>query len=78
MQQAPVVQKMDNTIHWIYLYPVDNAIVCSDTNPRIVINPMIKRYPMFEQPGPADQCNKNYTQSAKRKVVVVRVTCSRN
>ena len=33
---------------------------------------------MFEQPGPADQCNKNYTQSAKRKVVFLRVTCSRN
>ena len=33
MQQAPVVQKMDNAIHWIYLYPLDSAIVCSDTNP---------------------------------------------
>ena len=33
MQQAPVVQKMDNTIHWIYLPPVDSAVVCSDANP---------------------------------------------
>ena len=33
MQQATVVQKMDNAIHWIYLYPVDSAIVYSDTNP---------------------------------------------
>ena len=24
--QAPVVQKLDSTIYWINLYPVDNAI----------------------------------------------------
>ena len=26
MDQAPVVRRWDNTIHWINLYPVDNAI----------------------------------------------------
>ena len=28
VNQAPVVQKMDNAIHWINHYPVDSAIVC--------------------------------------------------
>ena len=26
---APVVQKVDNAIHWINLYPVDNAVFVS-------------------------------------------------
>ena len=26
---GPVVQKVDNVIHWINLYPVDNAIFAS-------------------------------------------------
>ena len=25
-KQAPVVQKVDNAIHWINYYPADNAI----------------------------------------------------
>ena len=25
-QQAPIVRRLDNAIHWIKLYPVDNAI----------------------------------------------------
>jgi len=29
--QASVVQKVDNTIHWINLYSVDNAIGFPDT-----------------------------------------------
>ena len=27
VHQAPLVQKVDNTIHWINLFPVDNAII---------------------------------------------------
>ena len=26
--QGPVVRKVDNAIHWIFLYPVDNAQGC--------------------------------------------------
>ena len=28
VNQAPVVQKVDNAIHWINHFPVDSAIVC--------------------------------------------------
>ena len=30
---GPVVQKVDNTIHWINLYPVDSAIGFADAYP---------------------------------------------
>ena len=30
---APVVQKVDNAIHWINLYPVDSAISFPNTYP---------------------------------------------
>ena len=30
---APVVQKVDNAIHWINLYPVDSAVICPTTYP---------------------------------------------
>ena len=30
---APVVQKVDSTIHWINHYPVDNAISSRNTYP---------------------------------------------
>ena len=33
MNLAPVVQKEDNTIHWINLYLVDNAIGSPNTYP---------------------------------------------
>ena len=29
--QAPAVEKADNFVHWINLYPVDNAIGFPDT-----------------------------------------------
>ena len=31
--QSPVVQKVDNTIHWINLYPVDSVIGFPNTYP---------------------------------------------
>ena len=31
--QAPVVQKVDSTIHWINLYPLDSAIGFPNTYP---------------------------------------------
>ena len=46
---ASVVQKVDNTIHQINLYPVDNANGFPNTYPLD-----IWRYPMFEQPGPGE------------------------
>jgi len=33
MALAPVVQKLDSAIHWINLYPVDNAIGFPSTYP---------------------------------------------
>ena len=36
---APVVQKVEGTIRWIKLYPVDNAIGFPNTYP-LVINPV--------------------------------------
>ena len=33
IEQAPVVQKLDNAIHWINLYPVDSAIGFAHTYP---------------------------------------------
>ena len=32
-QLAPVLQKVDNTVHWINLYPVDNTIGFPNTYP---------------------------------------------
>ena len=31
--QAPVVQKVDSTLHWINLYPMDNPIGFPNTYP---------------------------------------------
>ena len=31
--QVPIVRKMDNAIHWIKLYPVDNTIDFPNTYP---------------------------------------------
>ena len=31
--QAPVIQKVDNAIHWINLYPLDSAIAFPNTYP---------------------------------------------
>ena len=31
LHQAPVVQKVDNAIHWINLYPLDSAIGLPDS-----------------------------------------------
>ena len=48
VNQAPVVQKVDNAIHWINHYPVDCYLIYW-----IVIYPVNSQgYPMFEQPGP--------------------------
>ena len=30
-KQAPIVQKVDNAIHWIDRYPLDSAIVCPNS-----------------------------------------------
>ena len=50
--QAPVVQRADNSIKWIIHYPVD-SVLCF-----VIIYSLDsglsggKRYPPFEQPGP--------------------------
>ena len=52
IHQAPVVQKVDSTIHRINLYPVDNAIGFPNTYPLDSDLSNGQCYPTFEQPGP--------------------------
>ena len=52
VQQAPVVQKVDNSIHWINLYPLDSAVGFPITYPLNSDLTGGKHYPSFEQPGP--------------------------
>ena len=51
---GPVVQKVDNAIHWIYnLYPVDRAIVFPNAYPALDSDLSSEWcYPMFQQRGP--------------------------
>ena len=49
---APVVQKVDNTIHRINLYPLDSAIGFPNTYPLDSDLSSGQSYPSFEQPGP--------------------------
>ena len=50
--QGAVVQKMDNAIYRINLYPLDNAIVFPNTYPLDSDLSGGQRYPTFEQLGP--------------------------
>ena len=50
--QAPVVPKVDSTIHWINYYPKDSAIGFRKTYPLDSDLSSGWRYPTFEQPGP--------------------------
>ena len=56
IDQVPVVQTLDSTVHWINLYPVDSAIGFPNTYPQDSDLSDGYRYPTFEQPGP-DQYN---------------------
>ena len=50
--QAPVVQSLDSAIHWLNLYPVDNASGFPNT---YLLDSDLSggyRYPTFEQLGP--------------------------
>ena len=51
--QAPVVQKVDNAIHWINHYSVDSVVCFVSTYPLDSDLSGGERYPAFEQPGPA-------------------------
>ena len=53
MIQSPVVQKMDNAIHWINRYPLDSAIGFSMTYPLDSDLSSGYCYASFEQLGPA-------------------------
>ena len=50
--QVPVIQKVDNPMHWINLNPVDNAVGIHNTYP--LDNDLFRllRYKTSEQPGP--------------------------
>ena len=48
---APVVETVDNGIHWINLYPVKNPVGSSNTYPLNSDLSSRKCYPTFEQPG---------------------------
>jgi len=52
LQLAPVVQKVDNAIHWINLYPLNGAIGFPNTYPLDSGFSGGWRYPTFEQTGP--------------------------
>ena len=71
--QAPVVQKGDNAIHRINLYPLDSAIGFPNTYPLDSDLSSGYRYPSFEQLGPESDlftsaliwnrlCKTNYNQ----------------
>ena len=47
--QAPVVQKLDSTIRWINLYPVDSAIGFPNTYPLDSDYPVDSANPPFDQ-----------------------------
>ena len=49
---APVVQRMDNAIHWTNHCPVDSVVCVSNTYPLDSHLFGGKRYPPLEQPGP--------------------------
>ena len=48
---APVVQKLDNVINWINLYPVDRAIGFPNTTLWIVIYPVDRAIHLLNNPG---------------------------
>ena len=50
--QAPVVQTLDSTIHWINHYPLDNSIGFASVYPLDSDLSGGQRYPPFEQLGP--------------------------
>ena len=50
--QAPVVQTLDSTIHWINHYPLDNSIGFASVYPLDSDLSGGQRYPSFEQLGP--------------------------
>ena len=49
---APVIQKVDNAIQWINLYPVDNPNDFPNTYPLDSDLSGGERYPKFAQSGP--------------------------
>ena len=54
IDQAPVVQRLDNAIHRINYYPADSVVCFVNTYPLDSDLSGGKRYPAFEQPGPGD------------------------
>ena len=49
---APVVQTLDNAIHWINHYPLDNSIGFASVYPLDSDLSGGQRYPLFDQLGP--------------------------
>ena len=49
---APVVRRSDSTLHWINLYPVDNAVRFAITYPLDSDLSLGERFPPFTQLGP--------------------------
>ena len=49
---APVIQKVDNAIHWINRYPVENAVGFPNTCPLDSDFSGGQCYPTLKQPGP--------------------------
>ena len=49
---APVVQNVDNAIHWINVYPLNSAICFPNTYPLESDLSSGQRYPMFQRLEP--------------------------
>ena len=49
---APVVQRLDNAIHWLNHYPADSMVCFVNTYPLDIDLSRGQSYPAFEQLGP--------------------------
>ena len=64
---AEVVQKVDNAIDRINLYPLDSAIGFPNTSPLDSDLSGGHCYPAFEQPGPGGKCYPTFEQPGPDK-----------
>ena len=61
---APVVQRVDSAIHWINVYPLDNAIDFPNSYLLDIDYPLDSAIQPIEQPGPALLLSKPVSMSS--------------
>ena len=64
---APVIQKVDNAIHWINRYPVENAVGFPNTYPLDTDFSGGQCYPTLKQPGPGESTTSSVLAKNRRK-----------